>query len=65
MIAHTRIRSAQFKGCRKSIGWSQARLARELEVHPMTISRWETGAIPVSRIAILAVQRIAALVGRL
>lgn len=31
------------KAIRKAAGVTQARLATELDVHPVTLSRWETG----------------------
>jgi len=43
------------KFARKAMGLTQDSLARALEVKPETISRWETGAAPVSRSTQLAV----------
>lgn len=35
-------------------GYSQSQLARELGVHVMTLSRWEREALPIPRMAELA-----------
>jgi DNA-binding transcriptional regulator YiaG len=43
-----------FKKMREAKGYSQSQLARELEVNVMTVSRWERGAVPVPRMAELA-----------
>jgi DNA-binding transcriptional regulator YiaG len=43
-----------FKAMRLKKGYSQSQLARELEVNVITVSRWERGAVPVSRMAELA-----------
>ncbi|MGO8993683.1 MAG: helix-turn-helix domain-containing protein [Polyangiaceae bacterium] len=54
------IGGAEIRFARKSLGLTQARLAGLLEVAPETVSRWETGELPmsrVSRLALLAVVR--------
>ena len=43
-----------FKEARLAKGYSQAELARELDVDVMTISRWERSVIPIPRMAELA-----------
>ena len=43
-----------FKEMRTAKGYSQAALAREFDVNIMTVWRWENGAIPVPRLAELA-----------
>ena len=49
----SRLGQAIFK-LRQKLAWTQRRLADELEVDPGTVSRWETAAIPVPRVAVLA-----------
>jgi transcriptional regulator with XRE-family HTH domain len=39
---------ARLAVARKARGWSQERLAEALSVQPETISRYETGAVPMS-----------------
>jgi transcriptional regulator with XRE-family HTH domain len=46
----------QLKSLRKRLGWSQARLAEALEVHSMTVSKWERGQQPIPKMAELAVR---------
>jgi transcriptional regulator with XRE-family HTH domain len=48
----------QFKKLRKSIGYSQTRLAIEMGVTLRTISRWETGEFPIPLIAELALETV-------
>jgi transcriptional regulator with XRE-family HTH domain len=36
-----------FKRRRTELGYTQAALAKQLGVHPMTVSKWETGAQPI------------------
>src|SRR6185503_11574891 len=35
--------SEEVRGLRESLGWSQARLARAVDVHRSTVLRWERG----------------------
>jgi transcriptional regulator with XRE-family HTH domain len=44
----------QFKGLRLSIGYSQAKLAREMGITVRTISRWEQADFPIPKVAALA-----------
>jgi transcriptional regulator with XRE-family HTH domain len=49
----------ELKKWRKDNGYSQASLARVLNVHVMTVSRWETGAReipPFLRLALRALE---------
>ncbi|WP_020227122.1 DNA-binding transcriptional regulator [Acidovorax sp. MR-S7] len=57
-----RMNGADLKAALKEIGWSQGRLARELGVNPVTVSRWATGQLEVPRYAVayLRVLRLAA-----
>ena len=50
----------EFRRLRKSIGYSQARLAKEMDLFIRTISRWETGEIAVPKVAALALKYIVA-----
>lgn len=34
---------ADLKAWRERMGWSQERMAKALDVHPMTVSKWERG----------------------
>lgn len=44
---------------RDTLGWSQARLAEALEVHPMTVSKWERGVQPIPEMAAIAIRCLA------
>ena len=44
----------EIRFARKSLGFTQARLARLLDVAPETVSRWETGSETMSRVSRLA-----------
>jgi DNA-binding transcriptional regulator YiaG len=48
------IGGSEIRFARKALGLTQARLAKLLEVAPETVSRWETGAEPISRVSRLA-----------
>jgi len=48
----------QFKMLRKSIDFSQTKLAQEMGVTLRTISRWERGGFPIPRIAELALRTV-------
>lgn len=39
----------QLSTLRHRLGWTQARLAEVLDVHKMTVSKWERGTQPVPR----------------
>jgi DNA-binding transcriptional regulator YiaG len=47
-----------FKKMRLAKGYSQSELARELDVAVMTVSRWERGAVPIPRMAELALSAL-------
>ncbi len=49
----------QFKKLRESIGYTQAKLAKELDLYIRTVSRWETGELPVPKVAELSLRFIA------
>jgi transcriptional regulator with XRE-family HTH domain len=40
------------------MGYSQARLSKEIDVSVRGISRWENGDVPIPKIAALALQYI-------
>ncbi len=43
---------------RKAKDYSQSQLARELDVSVITVSRWERGAVPIPRMAELALSAL-------
>jgi DNA-binding transcriptional regulator YiaG len=43
---------------RRAKRYSQAQLARELDVDVMTVSRWERGAVQIPRMAELALSAL-------
>jgi DNA-binding transcriptional regulator YiaG len=45
---------AEFKKMRLKKGYSQSQLALELDVHVVTVSKWERGVVPIPRMAELA-----------
>ncbi len=49
----------EFKKLRDSIGYSQSQLAREMGLYVRSISRWETGEIPLPKMAELSLKYIA------
>jgi transcriptional regulator with XRE-family HTH domain len=49
----------QMAKAREALGWSQARLAEALGVHPMTVSKWERDQQPIPTMAALAVRCLA------
>ena len=49
----------EFKKMRKSIGYSQAKLAQEMDLFIRTISRYETGEIAIPKVTELALRYIA------
>ena len=51
---------AQFKELRESIGYSQARLSKEIDVTIRSITRWETGETPIPKIAEISLKHLAA-----
>ena len=46
----------EFKRMRKSIGYSQAKLAKEMGVTVRSITRWETGQFPIPKMAELGLR---------
>lgn len=45
---------------RARAGWSQPALAALLEVHPLTVYKWERGTHPIPRMAAIACRSLAA-----
>jgi len=43
-----------FARMRRRKGYSQSQLARELDVHVLTVSKWEREVVPIPRMAELA-----------
>jgi DNA-binding transcriptional regulator YiaG len=54
----------EFKKLRESIGYSQSQLAKEMGLYVRSISRWETGEVPLPRMAELALRYLAEQVER-
>jgi transcriptional regulator with XRE-family HTH domain len=48
----------QFKKLRESIGYSQARLSKEIDVTIRSLTRWETGETPIPKIAEIALKHV-------
>jgi len=48
----------EFRRLRKSIGYSQAKLAQEMDLFIRTISRYETGEIAIPKVTELALRYI-------
>jgi DNA-binding transcriptional regulator YiaG len=58
-IVDSTMTARQFKKLRKSIGYSQSQLAREMDLYVRSISRWETGEVPLPKLAELALLYLA------
>lgn len=43
-----------FAGLRRQLGVSQDTLAKMLDVHPVTVNKWERGKRPITRVVELA-----------
>ena len=43
---------------RRDLGLTQSELAAKIEVHPITVSRWERSVIKISRAVEMAVKKI-------
>jgi DNA-binding XRE family transcriptional regulator len=50
------VSNREFKKMRQSIGYSQAKLAKEMDVTIRSITRWETGEFPIPKLAELALR---------
>jgi transcriptional regulator with XRE-family HTH domain len=48
----------EFRRARRSAGYSQAQLSRELAITIRSLTRWETGETPVPKIAELALKYV-------
>jgi len=48
----------EFRKLRESIGYSQERLSREIDVSIRGISRWENNEVPIPKIAELALKYV-------
>ena len=54
-FAYSQLMTARdFRGMRRRKGYSQSQLALELDVHVVTVSKWERGVVPIPRMAELA-----------
>jgi transcriptional regulator with XRE-family HTH domain len=47
-----------FKKWRETTNFTQAEIAKQLEVSEMTVYRWETGKAPISRAVELALKQL-------
>jgi len=52
------VTKSEFKKLRESIGYSQARLSKEMDVTIRTITRWENGVVRISRVVEIAIRAI-------
>ncbi len=50
----------QLNGIRERLGWTQAKLAKEVGVTVTTLARWERDEVPISEPAARLVRRILA-----
>ena len=48
----------EFKKFRESIGYTQARLSKEMDVTIRTITRWENGEVRIPRVVEIAIRAI-------
>jgi transcriptional regulator with XRE-family HTH domain len=46
----------EFRRLRRTAGYSQSQLAREIDVTIRSLTRWETGETPIPKIAELALK---------
>ena len=47
-----------FKKSRESIGYSQPELCKEMGISTRTITRWETGEVPIPKVAEMALELV-------
>jgi DNA-binding XRE family transcriptional regulator len=52
------VTATQLKAARKTLGLTQEQLAAALDVHRVTIARWETDAEPIPRVIALAMEAL-------
>jgi transcriptional regulator with XRE-family HTH domain len=55
---------AEFRKLRRSIGYSQAKVCKEMDVAPRTVTRWETGETPIPKMAVLALKYLIAMAAK-
>ncbi len=48
----------EFKKLRESIGYSQARLSKEMDITIRTITRWENGEVRIPKVVEIAIRAI-------
>lgn len=51
---------AECRTLRRSVGWSQMRLAARLERELSSISRWERGDVAIDRVTEIAIKAVVA-----
>lgn len=61
MGGEEKLTKEELKEWRESVGWSQERLARELEVSRVSVSNWESGFRPITKTLSLAISKLKAL----
>ena len=49
----------EFRKLRESVGYTQAKLSKEIDVAIRSLTRWETGETPIPKIAELALRYVA------
>jgi len=52
------VTKGEFKKLRESIGYSQARLSKEMDISIRTITRWENGVVRIPRVVEIAIRTI-------
>ncbi len=52
------MKGSEFQKLRKSAGYSQSQLSRELDIAIRSLTRWETGETPIPKIAELALKYV-------
>jgi len=52
------VTKSEFKKLRESIGYSQARLSKEMDITIRTITRWENGEVKIPKVVEIAIKAI-------
>ncbi len=51
---------AELRRIREGMGWTQEQLAKRLDIHRLTISRWEQDHVPIPRTVEMVLEKIPA-----
>ena len=51
---------AELRRIREGMGWTQEQLAKRLDIHRLTISRWEHDHVPIPRTVEMVLENIPA-----